>query len=107
MFHIVPIQILDTVLLPVLQTPLHLAAISPQFVPPAIHIQTGFTLIPSLNLKLSDHWSTVLAPKIEVATNDLANINQSIWDQLIILVSPKVSVIILDWFRPVILGKQF
>ena len=107
MLPIVPVQILDALLSGVLHTPLHHGTGLNHFEPPAIHNSQGYSLIPSLNLSLSDSWSTVISSKDVVATDDLADINQSIWDQRIILVFPKISVPILDWFRRQILRKHF
>ena len=107
MFPIVPVQILDALLLEVLHTPHRLETQLPEFRLPTIHISSGSTLLPSLGLRLHDSWSRVVSSTDIVATDDLADINQTIWDQRVILVFPKISVPILDWFRRKILRKHF
>ena len=81
MFPIVPIQILDTLLLELLHSPVSIGTVQSSFDPPPIHAQAGFTPIPSLNILLADTWSHVASSKVAVATDDLATINQSIWNQ--------------------------
>ena len=107
MFPIVPVQILDALLLAVLHSSDNLGPDLLQFTPPPISTSPGFTFLTSLSIRLSDSWSTVVGTKDDVATDDSAAINQSIWDQRIILVFPKASVSILNWFRRQILTKHF
>ena len=107
MFPIVPVQILDALLLEVLHIPHNLGTGLPQFKPPAIHVSPGSTLLPSLNLHLPNSWSKVAGSKDVVTTHDSADINQTIWDQRITLVFPKISMSILDWFCRQMLRKHF
>ena len=107
MFPIVPIQLLDALLLPILSTAFDKTDCNTDLALPSIHHHKGFTIVPSLNLKLSDQWSTILNSKDIMATDDLANINQSIWDQRTALLFPKNTVPILDWLRRKILCKHF
>ena len=107
MFPIVPVQILDALLSGVLLTPLQPGSMLNQMEPPAINNPKEYALLPGLDLHLSDSWSKVMSSKEVVATDDSADINQSIWDQRIILAFPKISVPVLDWFRRQILRKHF
>ena len=74
MFPIVSIRLLDALLFPILSTVFDKTACHTNLALLYIHHQKGFTIVPSLNLKLSDQWSTILNPKDIVATDDLADI---------------------------------
>ena len=107
MFPIVSVQILDALLLEVLHTSHKFETQRSHFTLPPIHTSSGSTLLPNLGLRLKDSWSKVVAPTDIVATNDLADINQAIWDQRVTLVFPKITVTLLNWFRKQILRKHF
>ena len=78
MFPIASIQILDTLPLELLHSPVSIETIQSSFDPPLIHAQSGFTPIPGLNVLLADTWSHMTSSKVAVATDDLTTINQSI-----------------------------
>ena len=107
MFPVVPIQLMDSLLNPYLTSVRHTSQPLESLNLPPIHNEVGYTFFPLLKQKLTHHWAHVSDPKAVVATNDMAEINQSIWDQRTTLLFPHIKPPILNVTRKLILTKHF
>ena len=97
---IVPLQILEHLLLPVLKhhdLPQSPEVVNPHF--PPIYEDKGFHPIAALNMNLSNDWYLSAPPSTSAVKDDTAAINEHIWDQRILLLFPSFNKPQLDWYR--------
>ena len=87
-YQIIPVQILDALLQPLLVLEQHPPPPPSVKATPPINQDTGFTLLPHVNKRLDHGWFQNVVSSSAAAKSDNAEIDNAIWNQRITLIFP-------------------
>ena len=105
-YPLVPVQILDALLLPLLQQEPSSPTTSLVSVPAIFH-DSGYTTFPLLNKNLCHSWYSHVSETNTSTKDDSAAVDVSIWNNRITLLFPHIEPELLEKFRFLLLRKLF
>ena len=109
-FPLIPVQILDALLTPMLQPCNMTMALSPSTTPiqlPDIYKDLGYTYLPLLKVNLSHAWYSDIKETDTSTKDDDAQVDVTLWDQRIKLVLPQIGATLLQRLRSLCMNRLY